>query len=135
MEYFEHEIIEDISIESVKMVRITFIEAKLFWERLQTSIIPLYNKVIVDISKCKFIDSAFMGVLVRIHRKLLKKGGELKLVVDDKQIERYFIIAEIDKIIDTNISLAEAINSFNKKDKVDNMVLFQQAMDVGNSPM
>ena len=76
-----------------------------------------------------------MGVLVRIHRKLLKKGGELKLVVDDKQIERYFIIAEIDKIIDTNISLAEAINSFNKKDKVDNMVLFQKAMDVGNSPM
>lgn len=123
MEYFENEIIEDIAIESVKMVRITFIEAKLFWERLQTCIIPEYNKVIVDISKCKFIDSSFMGVLVRIHRMLLKEKGELKLVLDNKQIERYFRFAELNKIIDTNISLEEAINSFNKKDKVGNMVL------------
>ena len=125
MEYFEHDIIEDIAIESVKMNRITFIEAKLFWERSQTCIIPLHRKVIVDISKCKFMDSAFMGVLVRIHRMLLKKGGELKLVVDNKQIERYFRIADINKIIDTNISLAEAINSFKVKDKVNNIVVFQ----------
>jgi anti-anti-sigma factor len=123
LEYFENEIIEDIAIESVKMVRITFIEAKLFWERLQTSIIPEYNKVIVDISKCKFIDSAFMGVLVRIHRMLLAEKGELKLVLDSKQIERYFRFAGLNKIIDTNISLEEAINSFKKKDKVGDMVV------------
>jgi anti-anti-sigma factor len=124
LEYFEHDIIEDTAIESVKMVRITFIEAKVFWERMYASIIPLYTKVIVDISNCKFIDSAFLGVLVRIHRMLLKKGGELKLVVDNKKVERYLRNAEINKIIDINISLAEAINNFNKKDKVDNMVLF-----------
>jgi len=122
LEYFEHEIIEDISIESVKMVRITFIEAKLFWERLQTNVIPEYSKVIVDISNCKFIDTTFMGVLIRTHRMLLKEKGELKLVLAKDYIDKFLRVVGITEIIETNISVKDAINSFKYKDNVGNMV-------------
>ena len=122
MEYFESEIIEDIAIESVKMVRITFIEAKLFWERLQTNVIPEYSKVIVDISNCKFIDTTFMGVLIRTHRMLLKEKGELKLVLAKDYIDKFLRVVGITEIIETNISVKDAINSFKYKDNVGNMV-------------
>ena len=123
MGYFENEIIEDIAIESVKLTKMTFIEAKLFWERLQTSVMPAYNKVIVDISKCTFIDSAFMSVLVRTHSMLLKEKGELKLVLDNDKIDQFLGTAGINKIIDTKFSVEEAINSFKGKDKVHSMVV------------
>jgi len=122
LEYFESEIIEDIAIESVKMVRITFIEAKLFWERLQTNVIPEYSKVIVDISNCKFIDTTFMGVLIRTHRMLLKEKGELKLVLAKDYIDKFLRVVGITEIIETNISVKDAINSFKYKDNVGNMV-------------
>jgi anti-anti-sigma factor len=123
LEYFESEIIEDIAVESVKMVRITFIEAKLFWEKLQTNVIPEYSKIIVDISKCKFIDTTFMGVLVRTHRMLLKEKGELKLVLEKDHMDKFFRAVGVTEIIETNISIEDALNSFKYKDKVGNMVI------------
>jgi anti-anti-sigma factor len=123
MEYFENDIINDIAIERVKLARITFIEAKLFWERLQTSVTPVYNKVIVDISKCTFIDSAFMSVLARTQSMLLKEKGELKLVLDNDNIDQFLSTAGINKIIDTKFSVEEAVKSFKGKDKVHSMVV------------
>ena len=56
-------------------------------------------------------------------KRIFVEKGELKLVLNSKQIEGYFRFAGLNKIIDTNISLEEAINSFNKKDKVGDMVV------------
>ena len=122
MEYFETEIVEDIVIESVKLVKITYIEAKLFWDILQTSVLPKYNRIIIDISKCSFIDSAFVGVLLRTNRLLSKEKGELKLVINKDHEEKFFTIMGINRLIDTSISLSEAINGFKKKDKSGNLV-------------
>ena len=59
MDYFENEIIEDIAVEKVNLVKITLIEAKLFWERLQNVVLPGHKKIIVDISKCMIIFHIF----------------------------------------------------------------------------
>ncbi|HEV8687559.1 MAG TPA: STAS domain-containing protein [Gaiellaceae bacterium] len=49
--------------------------------------------VIVDLLEVPFIDSAVLGVLLRVSRRLRSGGGELVLVADDPRVLRTFEIA------------------------------------------
>jgi anti-anti-sigma factor len=49
--------------------------------------------VIVDLLEVPFIDSAVLGVLLRVSRRLRSGGGELVLVADDPRLLRTFEIA------------------------------------------
>jgi anti-anti-sigma factor len=49
--------------------------------------------VIVDLLEVPFIDSAVLGVLLRVSRRLRSGGGELVLVADDPRVLRWFEIA------------------------------------------
>lgn len=49
--------------------------------------------VIVDLLEVPFIDSAVLGVLLRVSRRLRSGGGELVLVADDPRVLRTFVIA------------------------------------------
>ena len=115
MEYFNKEIIADIVIEKVTLPKVTLIEAKVFWERLQTDISQEHNKIIVDLSDCTFIDSTFMGVIVQAQRRLIKNQGELKLVLPAEQMEEFFKFAGITRVIESFQSIEEAVSSFNKE--------------------
>lgn len=118
MEYFNKEIIADIVIEKVTLPKVTLIEAKVFWERLQTDISQEHNKLIVDLSDCTFIDSTFMGVIVQAQRRLIKNQGELKLVLPAKQMKEFFKFAGITRVIETFQSKEDAVSSFNKEPEV-----------------
>jgi anti-anti-sigma factor len=49
--------------------------------------------MIVDLLEVPFIDSAVLGVLLRVSRRLRSGGGELVLVADDPRVLRTFEIA------------------------------------------
>jgi len=49
--------------------------------------------VVVDLLEVPFIDSAVLGVLLRVSRRLRSGGGELVLVADDPRVLRTFEIA------------------------------------------
>jgi anti-anti-sigma factor len=49
--------------------------------------------VIVDLLEVPLIDSAVLGVLLRMSRRLRSGGGELVLVADDPRVLRTFEIA------------------------------------------
>jgi anti-sigma B factor antagonist len=49
--------------------------------------------LIVDLLEVPFIDSAVLGVLLRVSRRLRSGGGELVLVTDDPRVLRTFEIA------------------------------------------
>ena len=97
MEYFNKETVGDIAIEKVRLPKATLIEAKVFWERLQTAISQENDKLIVDLSDCTFIDSTFMGVIVQTQRELIKNQGELKLVLPAEQMKEFFKFAKPSK--------------------------------------
>ena len=48
--YFEKRMIEDIIIERVNLGKVTLIESKVLWERLQDDIVNGHKKIIADLS-------------------------------------------------------------------------------------
>ena len=125
MEYFNKEIIGDIAIEKVTLPKATLIEAKVFWERLQTDISEERNKLIVDLSDCTFVDSTFMGVIVQAQRRLIENQGELKLVLSTGQMKEFFKFAGITRVIETFQSREDAVSSFNKEPEIREIVFDQ----------
>ena len=122
MEYFNKETVGDIAIEKVRLPKATLIEAKVFWERLQTAINQENDKLIIDLSDCTFIDSTFMGVIVQAQRELIKNQGELKLVLPAEQMKEFFKFAGITKVIETFQSKEDALSSFNKEPEIRDIV-------------
>ena len=81
MEDFNKKLVGDILIETVDLLRVTRMEADIIKKRLFEDI-QLYNKkIIVDLSKCTFIDSAFWGALVVSLRRTKETNGAIKLVI------------------------------------------------------
>src|ERR1017187_1154158 len=109
---FEKEIKEDIVIEKVNLKRATYKEAEEFRIFVQNDIEAGWQKIIIDMKTCEFMDSSFLGVLINSLKQLEKLNGTLKLasVHDDAQV-----ILDITKIADLfNIypDKEEAIKSF-----------------------
>jgi len=122
LEYFNKETVGDIAIEKVRLPKATLIEAKVFWERLQTAISQENDKLIIDLSDCTFVDSTFMGVIVQAQRELIKNQGELKLVLPAEQMKEFFKFAGITKVIETFQSKEDALSSFNKEPEIRDIV-------------
>lgn len=56
-------------------------ELKTLFEELM---IDEEKKVLIDLSECDFIDSTFMGLLVRCHKEMERRKGALKIVCTGK---------------------------------------------------
>jgi anti-anti-sigma regulatory factor len=115
VEYFEKTQVEDVIIERVNLGKVTLIESKVLWERLQNDIIKGHKKIIADLSQCKTIDSALIGVIIHTHNILAKSKGNLKLVLPIKQSVELFSLFSIDEIINIYDFLEDAVDSFNNE--------------------
>ena len=81
MEDFEKQLSGDVLIEKVNLQRATLVEANIMKKRLLDDI-QLNNKnIIIDISKCDFIDSTFLGALVVSLKRTRETGGDIKMVI------------------------------------------------------
>ena len=80
MEDFEKIIENDIVIETINLVRSTYKEAGELKGILDDDIEKGYQKIIIDLSECDFIDSTFLGVLVFGLKKIATIGGEIKML-------------------------------------------------------
>jgi anti-anti-sigma factor len=67
-------------ITSVNSEKATFQEAIEFKSLIDLEIEQGYYNIIISLNDCDFIDSAFIGVLVVIWKKVKMRGGSLKLV-------------------------------------------------------
>lgn len=112
---FKIKIIEDIAIITVDLLVATQRDAKPFWDELDSKAILDWDKVIIDLSFCTFIDSTFIGMLVRIFKTISSKKGVMKLVFPEKNAGVYFHTTGIIKLVDCFDTLGEAVNSFNSK--------------------
>jgi anti-sigma B factor antagonist len=66
--------------------------------------------IVVDMTRTRFCDSAGLTVLVRAHRRMLARGGELRLVIPaDGAVSRIFAITSLDRVIPVFGSLDEAL--------------------------
>jgi len=58
------------------------------------------KKLILNFANVKFMTSAFLGLLVRIHKKLCEHGGRLRLSNLDSNLRKVFEITQLTKVFE-----------------------------------
>jgi anti-anti-sigma factor len=58
------------------------------------------KKLILNFVNVKFMTSAFLGLLVRIHKKLCEQGGRLQLSNLNSNLRKVFEITQLTKVFE-----------------------------------
>lgn len=112
---FYSEKIDDIVIEVVDIDRATFREAEEFKKLLNQDIENGSSKIIIDLSRCKFIDSTFLSTIVTTLKRVNKIGGTLKLAGVHDEAEALLELTGTVKVFEIYPSKDEALKSFSVK--------------------
>ncbi len=88
---------------------VTFNEEKILDEgqirELQESFGPIIEKnndsqMVLNFANVRFMTSAMLGLLVRIHKNVSERGGKLELRNLDQNLHKLFEITQLTKIFD-----------------------------------
>jgi len=112
LEGFEKIRIDDVFIISVNPTRATVNEAIAFKKIAKEDIDSGHTKLVIDLSKCDYIDSTFFGAIIVFSRMLIDIGFKLKVVKPSIAGEFLFSNPNTDKLFDKYKTREEAILSF-----------------------
>ncbi len=70
-----------------------------------------HNRIIIDMSACKLIDSTFLGTLVVLMKRLSASDGKLSLVCNDDICSWLFVMTKMDNVFKISQSVDDAINA------------------------
>ena len=111
-ENFLIEFVNEISVVTIKVPRVTFIEAEEFKQILQSVVLTNHNKIIVDFSDCQYADSMIIGIMVEIVKTVRKKDGDVLVVTPASSIKIMFARTGLFKIFKQFWTKEEAIKSY-----------------------
>ncbi len=109
---FEKQLSGDVLIEKVNLLRATTVEAGIMKKRLFDDIHLNKKKIIVDISRCDFIDSTFLGALVVSLKRTSESGGDIKIVIGSSVVKKTLSITGFLKVFENYSSVEDALKSF-----------------------
>ena len=115
MEEITQQIRGDVLVNRVNLLRATINEAADLRNLLDEQITIGHSKIVIDLSQCTHLDSTFVGVLVVTQKKLLAKGGELKMVNPLDPAKELLYLIGISKVFETFEIAEDAIKSFKKR--------------------
>jgi len=118
MEDFKKQVSGVVLIEKVNLQRVSHKEANIIKSRIFEDNLINNKKIIVDLSKCAFIDSSFLGALVDSLKRTIKSGGDIKLVIAFSSFaEGLFNNNGILKVFEIYASVKAALDSFRTNGK------------------
>jgi anti-sigma B factor antagonist len=82
---------------------------------LKREIAPLLEantRLVIDLSRLRFVDSSGLGAMLSCLRHLSAKGGDLKLCGMSKQVRATFELVRMHKIFDIFSTREEAVHAF-----------------------
>lgn len=115
MDEFKIKIIDDIAVIVVDILVATHRDAKPLWDELESKSILDWDKIIVDLSYCTYVDSTFVGLIVKIYRRISEKNGQLKLVFPETKAMIHFHTIGITRMVECFNTLNQAVKSFDSK--------------------
>lgn len=118
MENFTLKIVDHIAIIKVELVSATLRDSQALWDMMDIDSIFEKQRIIIDLSGCTFIDSTFIGMIVKIFRRVNENSGNLKLVFPQITELESFRVIGITKILECFGTLANAIESYNPDSSV-----------------
>lgn len=116
---FQRQIAKDYVIHNVNLSQATYAEAMQFRKILELDVELGYRTLIVDLSNCNSLDSAFIGVLVVVLKKLVRIGGSLKILKPDLFTNSILNLTGTIEIFEIYESLELAISSIYTHAKTD----------------
>lgn len=107
------EVIQDLNtiVLKVHIGRATLDSVPLFNEFLKAELHLVYSHYIIDLSETHFMDSTFLGSIVRLLKQVKAKGGNLSLVINFDQIKILAPFEQLQKILKVYPTLDEAKNN------------------------
>jgi anti-sigma B factor antagonist len=69
-------------------------------------------KLVIDLSRLRFVDSSGLGAILSCLRQLTSKGGDLKLTGMQKQVRAVFELVRMHRIFDIYGTREEAVRAF-----------------------
>ena len=114
MEDFEKINVDGVFVIAVNVTRATLNAAIPFRKMLEEEINSGHTKLVIDLSKCIYIDSNFFGALVVASKMLIDIGCKLKIVKQAIAGEYIFINTNTLKVFDKYKTREDAIKSFEK---------------------
>ena len=109
MENFKKIFVDRVLVIEVNLTRATMNEAIAFRKILEEEINFFHTNLVIDLSKCDYIDSTFFGAIVMTAKMLSNIGSRLK-VVEPNIVGKYlFTYTNTVKVFDTYKTREDAI--------------------------
>jgi anti-anti-sigma factor len=118
MEDFQKQMSGDVLIEKVNLLRATIVEVSIMKKRLFEYIHLSKKKIIVDISKCDFIGSTFLGALIASLKRTRETGGDIKIVVGRSVVKDVVGFTGFLQVFEIYDSIEDALNSFRPTSRI-----------------
>lgn len=77
-----------------------------------TGLVAPGDKLVLDLGRVKFVDSAGCGALITCIRHLRGGGGDLKLCAINKQVRMLFELVRLHNLLDILNTREEAVKAF-----------------------
>jgi anti-sigma B factor antagonist len=71
-------------------------------------------KVVLDLTRLRFVDSSGLGAFISCLRKLNAKGGDLKLSGMSKQVRGVFELVRMHRVFDILAAKEDAVRAFER---------------------
>ena len=73
-------------------------------KEMQTTLLDIvdsgkHEKLLLNFSEVEFLSSSFLGTLVKVHKRMREKNGELTLTNIAPPILKVFKITQLDKVL------------------------------------
>ena len=128
MDIFNLEIAEGVAIVKVDIPSATLREAKPMWELFESEMIFDWKRIIIDLSACTFVDSTFIGMIIKLYRRINESNSQLKLVFPQITDIESFRVVGITKIIECFKSIDLAVASFQPDSEVKRIHIEQKSL-------
>jgi anti-anti-sigma factor len=101
-----------VVVLNVNLIRATLKEAEEFKNQLMNEIKNGNKKIVVNLTRCEFIDSTFLGSLVVALKKVTSSGGDLRLVGFQPAVNSMFELTRMYRVFESYETPDEAVKSF-----------------------
>lgn len=114
---FEQEEIGEVCITTINFARATLKEAGVLREIINNDIRQGKKKIIIDLSKCDFLDSSFMGTLVVCTKKSLNEKVKFHIVIrEESYLTSLFRTTRLERVLTIFETRQSALDHFSYKD-------------------
>jgi anti-sigma B factor antagonist len=115
MEFYFHEIDHSVMILGADG-GLNADTAKAFVEQLESLIDGGVDRIIVDCTNLSYISSYGIGMLVRLHKKLAKHGGDVKVAAPKSVVMQALTATHMGKLFEIYPDVNQARLAFRPKD-------------------